>query len=342
MARTGGPEERPGRVRLRDVAELARVDISVVSRTLNDHPRLSIRPETRQRILDAAAELGYRPNSAARSLKLAKTMALGLIVPDVRNVAYAAITEGAEERALETGYVLVVAPGSITERVRMLEGRVDGLLIATATSEWIVPEHVPRTMRAVLINRREAGSIPSVTVDDEMGAAQATKYLIELGHRRLGHVAGPQNTDTARRRKAGFVESLLANGLPLEERWVAQGPYSESGGYSAALRILKRKPRPTALFATNLMTTIGAMAAIRRLGLRIPGDISIVGYDDSPLAMYLEPPLTTVRMPLREMGAHAVDVLLSVIAGEKVDDVMLDIPPELVVRGSAAAPPNDS
>jgi LacI family transcriptional regulator len=205
-----------------------------------------------------------------------------------------------------------------------------------------VPEHVPRTMRAVLINRREAGSIPSVTVDDEMGAAQATKYLIELGHRRLGHVAGPQNTDTARRRKAGFVESLLANGLPLEERWVAQGPYSESGGYSAALRILKRKPRPTALFATNLMTTIGAMAAIRRLGLRIPGDISIVGYDDSPLAMYLEPPLTTVRMPLREMGAHAVDVLLSVIAGEKVDDVMLDIPPELVVRGSAAAPPNDS
>jgi LacI family transcriptional regulator len=342
MGRPGGPAERQGRVRLRDVAELARVDISVVSRTLNDHPRLSIRPETRQRILDAAAELGYRPNSAARSLKLAKTMALGLIVPDVRNVAYAAITEGAEERALETGYVLVVAPGSITERVRMLEGRVDGLLIATATSEWIVPEHVPRTMRAVLINRREGGSIPSVTVDDETGAAQATKFLIELGHRRLGHVAGPQNTDTARRRKTGFVESLQTSGLALEERWVAEGPYSESGGYSAALRILNRKPRPTALFATNLMTTIGAMAAIRRLGLRIPADISIVGYDDSPLAMYLEPPLTTVRMPLREMGAHAVDVLLSVITGEKVDDVMLDIPPELVVRGSAAPPPNDS
>jgi DNA-binding LacI/PurR family transcriptional regulator len=155
-------------------------------------------------------------------------------------------------------------------------------------------------MPAVLINRREPGAIPSVTVDDEAGAAQATKYLVELGHQRLG--TSPATEHRHRTAAEGRVRRRpTREWLPVDERWLAEGPYSESGGYSAALRILKRKPRPTALFATNLMTTDRSDGRCSTPGAAHPGDISIVGYDDSPLAMYLEPPLTTVRMPLREM-----------------------------------------
>lgn len=334
-----GESGSPTRVRLRDVAARAGVDISTVSRALNDDPGLSIRPATRRRIFDAAAELGYRPNSAARTLKTARTMALGLVVPDLNNVVYASVTEGAEERALASGYVLVVAPGSMAERVPMLEGRVDGLLVATATSDTAAALSMIERTPVVLVNRRESGSIPSVTVDDEAGAVMATSYLISLGHREIAHIAGPQNTDTARRRKNGFLSAMRQHSLQVEHRWVVEAPYSESGGYAAALRILAGERPPTALFATNLTTTIGAMAAIRRTGLRIPDDVSIVGYEDAPLAVFLDPPLTTVRMPLREMGTQAVDLLLSKMVGDDdVGDLMLDIPPELILRASAAPP----
>ena len=325
-------------VRLRDVAAAAGVDASVVSRVLSGDARLSIRPETRERVLEAATRLDYRPNTAARTLKTARTMAIGMIVPDLANVNYATIAQGAEEAAGTAGYTLLVAHGSAADRLPDLHGRIDGLLIGMATSE--TPRHgefgggVP----ALLVNRREPCGIPSVTVDDEAGGTLATQYLISLGHRRIAHVAGPQNADTARRRLRGYASALATAGVELGPEWVAESSFDEAGGHAAAGRLLRLEPRPTALFVANVRAAIGAMAAARRLGLRIPEDVSIVGFHDAPFAAFLDPPLTTVRMPLAEMGRQAADNLLALLRREPIEDLMVAIPPELVVRGSATAP----
>jgi LacI family transcriptional regulator len=323
-------------VRLRDVAEAAGVDASVVSRVLSGDARLSIRPETRQRVLAAAAQLDYRPNTAARTLKTARTMAIGMIVPDLANQNYATIAQGAEERAATAGYTLLVATGSPTMRLTDLHGRIDGLLVAMATSETPRLGDFGVGIPALLVNRREPCGIPSVTVDDETGAALATEHLIALGHQRIAQVAGPQNADTARRRLRGYGSALERAGIEVDPELIAEASFDEAGGHVAASRLLKLGP--TALFVANVRAAIGVIAAARRLGLAIPADVSIVGFHDAPFASYLDPALTTVRMPLVEMGRQAVDNLLALLAGQSVEDVTVATPPELVVRASTAPP----
>jgi LacI family transcriptional regulator len=324
-------------VRLRDVAAAAGVDASVVSRVLSGDARLSIRPETRQRVLDAVSALEYHPNPAARTLKTRRTMALGMTVPDLANVNYAVIARGAVERAAEAGYTLLVASGSAVERLRDLRGRIDGLLVGMATSETPRAGELGTTIPTLLVNRREACGVPSVTVDDEAGAALATRYLAELGHERIAHVAGPQNADTARRRLAGYRAALAAAGIRARAEWIAETSFDEAGGFEAASALLAARRRPTALFVANVRAALGAIAAVGREGLRVPQDVSIVGFHDAPFAAYLSPPLTTVRMPLEEMGRQAVESLLALLAGEEVEDVMVRSAPELVERGSATA-----
>jgi LacI family transcriptional regulator len=258
-------------------------------------------------------------------------------VPDLANVNYATIAQGAEERASTAGYTLLVASGSATERLADLHGRIDGLLVGMATSETPRLGDFAGRLPALLVNRREPCGIASVTVDDQAGAVLATEHLLTLGHRRLGHIAGPQNADTARRRLAGFREALEAAGIERDPQAIAETSFDEAGGHVAATRLLRLDPRPTALFVANVRAAIGAMAAANRLGLTVPGDLSIVGFHDAPFASYLSPPLTTVRMPLLEMGRQAVDNLLALLGGETVDDVMVGTPPELVVRSSTAA-----
>jgi LacI family transcriptional regulator len=288
-------------------------------------------------VLETAARLQYRPNTAARALKTARTMAVGMIVPDLANVNYATIAQGAEERAITAGYTLLVASGSATERLIDLHGRIDGLLVGMATSETPRLGDFGGRLPALLVNRREPCGIASVTVDDEAGAISATEHLLSLGHLRIGHVAGPQNADTARRRLAGFRSALRAAGLEPGPELIAETSFDEAGGHVAATRLLRLDPRPTALFVANVRAAIGAMAAAARLGLTIPADLSIVAFHDAPFASYLSPPLTTVRMPLVEMGRQAVDNLLTLLGGGTVDDVMVATPPELVVRSSTAA-----
>jgi LacI family transcriptional regulator len=325
-------------VRLRDVAAAAGVDASVVSRVLSGDTRLSVRPETRQRVLEAATRLNYRPNTAARTLKTARTMAIGMLVPDLANINYATIAQGAEERAATAGYTLLVAGGSASERLPGLHGRIDGLLVGMATSETPRLGDFAGGLPALLVNRREAGGIPSVTVDDEAGARVATSHLLSLGHVRIGHVAGPQNADTARRRLRGYASALETAGIERHSELVAETSFDEAGGHVAATRLLRLEPRPTAIFVANVRAAIGTLAAARRLGLRVPADVSIVGFHDAPFASFLDPPLTTVRMPLSEMGHQAVDNLLVLLAGGRVEDVMVATPPELVVRSSSGPP----
>lgn len=326
-------------IRMRDVAAVAGVDPSVVSRVLSGDERLSVRPETRRRVLDAVARLDYKPNTAARMLKTARAMAIGMVVPDLANAAYAEIARGAEERASESGYILLIASGRVYDRLEILEGRTDGLLYAIATSDNLEPARLPASMPSLLVNRREPGLGPSIVVDDEAAAALATEHLIALGHRRVAHVAGPRLADTSRRRLAGYMSAMNAAGAPVLPSHIVETRFDEAGGYEAASALLAADPRPTAVFVANTRAAIGALAACHAHGVQVPQDISIVGFDDVAPAPYLEPPLTTVRRPLSLMGARAVDMLVQLIDGEAVEDVLVDDPPELVRRASSAGPP---
>jgi DNA-binding LacI/PurR family transcriptional regulator len=331
-------KSRTKAARISDVAARAGVHPSVVSRILSGDDRLSVRPETRSRVLATVERLQYRPNRAARALRTARTMAIGIIVPDLANATYAETARGAEGESSRHGYILLIATGSVFERLALLDGRVDGLLYAIATSEPLAQVPLTEGPPRVLVNRHEPGMGPSVTVDDARAAAMATGYLADLGHTAVAHIAGPADVDTGRRRAAGFSSELDRRGITVPGEWVVPTSFDEQGGYAAASELLTRETRPTAIFAANTRAAVGAMAAAHALGLSIPRDLSIVGFDEVPIADFLEPPLTTLRRPLAMMGAHAVRLLLELMAGREVESEMLDAPSELIVRSSTAPP----
>jgi DNA-binding LacI/PurR family transcriptional regulator len=337
------PRARSRRNRLEDVARSAGVSKSIASRVLNRDPGLLVRPETRARVVRAARELDYRPHAAARGLKRAETGALGLLVPPMTNPVYLRIIRGAFERALERDFVVLlvedVDPTQAEETASRLvqAGRIDGLMVASAR-----PRHpLLRSLRRlriphVFVNRAVARSGRNVIMDDARASASALDHLVGLGHKRIGHVAGPGELDTARRRAAGFRKHAAALGLGVQ---VAEGEFGESGGAAAAGTLLECRPDLTALYTSTLTQAVGVFHCAWELGRRVPADLSVIAHDDMPLANYLRPPLTTVRMPLAELGAAAVDALVDQLLGGPPRDVTVDTKPEVVVRRSTAERP---
>jgi DNA-binding LacI/PurR family transcriptional regulator len=324
-----------------DVARLAGVHVSTVSRVLRDSPQLNIRPETRLRIKAAAEELGYRPNAVARALRLASTGALGLLIPSLRNPVYAEIARGAFERAWERNFVVVLAEdrgggdAEVAYERLVQSGRIDGLLIAGAHPDSILGERAAETLVPfVFINRRQPGG-HNISMREEDAGALAARHLLELGHRRLGHVAGPEDIDTARRRVAGFCAATEAAGV---EARVVHAAFDERAGHERMKELLTTGEVPTAVFTSNFNQAVGALAAARELGLRIPDELSLITYDDDPLSDYLAPPLTGIRMPMHEMGMTGVDAILSRIGGVAPEDLTVTTPPELVLRSSTGPP----
>jgi LacI family transcriptional regulator len=328
-----------GKPTLREVAAAAGVHVSTVSKVLGESG-IVVRPETRERIMAAARDLRYRPNASARSLRLKRTGALGMLLPDFTNPVYATIVRGAVRRAEELGYVMLLA--EITEnapqayRHLVLENRIDGLIIATARASSSLARELSReNVPHVFVNRRVRGARRSVTVDDEAGAALAAQALYERGHRKIGMIAGPTDTDTARRRAAGFTRACARLGVkPLVSQ---EQPYTREGGFAAMESLLARKRLPTGVFASNLLAGIGGLAALHEHRLDVPGAMSLVTFDDES-AEYTHPPLTAVRLPLSEMGALAVDELSRVLAGEEPSDVVVQTPPVLIERASLVPP----
>ena len=331
----GTPPAR--RVRMKDVAAEAGVDPSLVSRLLSGDQSLSVRPETEARVMSAVRRLGYRRNPAARALKTARTMAIGMVIPDLRNVFYSEIAQAAEARAGAAGYVLLITGGDVRGRTEILEDRVDGLLYAIATAEAVPRMNAPGAPPAILINRRERDAGPSVIVDDQAGVALGTRHLISLGHRWIAHIAGPLNVDTARRRRRGYLNAMAEAGLEVPPGYIAESTFDEVGGATAAAALLALDPCPTAIIAANSVAAVGAMSTVRTSGLNVPDDVSVVGLHDIPHASYLNPPLTAVRMPLAELGSRSVDAVLGMINGIAPGDLVVATPPELIVRGSTAA-----
>jgi DNA-binding LacI/PurR family transcriptional regulator len=331
------------RARLFDVARAAGVSKSTASRILNDSPHISVRPRTRERVLASARRLNYRPHAAARSLSRAETGSVGLVIPSLAAPVYARIVRGAFRRALERDFVVLlvedVAAGQTTDVfTRLVQGgRIDGVIVASGR-----PGHpLLRALRRLAIphvfaNRAVRGSGRSVTMDDAAASAAALDHLVGLGHERIGHVAGPRALDPARRRTSSF--RAHATYLGLRSFPVADSDFAESGGADAARRLLTEHPDVTALYVSSLAQAVGVLHAAAEGGRRVPADLSVIAYDDMPLAEYLRPPLTTLRMPLAALGAAAVDALLEQLAGGEPRNVVVGGEPTVVVRGSTAPP----
>ena len=332
---------------LKAVAALAKVDPSTVSRVLAGRPEVRVGDETRERILRAAHELNYRPNSIARSLKTRRTFTIAMFVPDVGNPVFPEIIRGVEDAAGLAGYCVLL--NHLSERavknglhLQLLEeNRVDGLLIATSkTKDAVIEELVARRSTFVLINRRTQVTNNFVGVDDTGGARIATEHLIALGHRNIVHLAGPLMLGTAVRRLQGYRLGLGDNGLDCRNELVEEADwFSWHSGKAAMRRVIHRAKGFTAVFAGNLLVGIGAIAALVEAGFRVPEDVSVICLHDAPIAEMYNPPLTVVKMPLYEMGFEGASALLRIIDGEDGGVPRVLAPGGLVSRGSTC-PPN--
>lgn len=332
-------------ITLLDVATRAGVDRSVVSRVLSDDPRLNIREETRERVLDAVRALDYRPNAAARSLRTRRADTYGLLIPDFGNPVYASIIQGAETAAIARDCVLMtgsVGAGGAEQAAHHLDvigrGRVDGLLLAgDHTDRAQLDELDRRGIPWLLVNRRLAGARRWVVLDDEEAAGLAVRHLIGLGHERIAHVAGPRDADTARRRMRGWRAAMRAAGLPTPARAVVVSDYTPEGGARATRELLARAERPTAVLVANVAAAIGTLSAAAEAGVRVPQELSVVAVHDLPLAAVLRPALTTVRTPLERLGARAIELLASTAPDAPIEEVVSG-ELELVERASTAPP----
>ena len=330
-----------GRATIDDVAARSGVSTATVSRVLSGS--VPARPETRERVLAAARELGYRPSGIARALKLRETRTLGLIITDITNPFYPQVVRAVEAAAQERGYGIVLANGGddaareLEHLDRLVERRVDGIVIA---SSRMTRRHA-ETLRAtavpvVLVNDTVAGSgLPAVTTAHRHGARMAAMHLVELGHRQIGHISAPSEHPAAGQRRQGVRDALRGAGLdgPL----IAIGDGRVAGGASAAEALIAGGV--TGIVAYNDLTAIGAIRALRRAGIGVPKEVSVVGFDDIDLAAWTDPPLTTIRQPIDELGRWAVEHLADLIGGRgtRRPSVPVLLEPELVVRGSTGS-----
>lgn len=332
---------------IKDIAKATGVSIATVSRVI--HGLTGYSDKTRQLVLKAAEELGYRPNALARGLVSRRTQTIGVLFPEVSGSYSAELLHGIEEAANDRGFSIIVCNTAregerTTKYLRVLrEKQVDGVVFVSqfvdaAREQELLEMRVP----VMLVNTlAERGSLPHIKVDDREASREATAHLIGLGHREIAMIGGsPDDRVAGGPRIDGYREALEASGIPYRRELVACGGFRFEDGRLAMDRLLTEAPPFTAVFAASDEMAVGAMAAARGRGLRVPHDLSIVGYDDLIFARMCEPPLTTIRQPLAEMGRLATERLIARIEGEPGADDSVIVPHELVKRGSTGAPPS--
>lgn len=332
------------RLTLKDLAHRLGVHSSTVSRVMNPGTRHLISEEVVLRVLKVAAELDFRPNRMASSLRTRRSHAIGVVLPDITNPVFPPILLGIEKVLSDAGYVALVAnAGSDRAHQRfvvdqMLAHQVDGLILATVTRRDPVLAHCLEDGIAVVtvLRSEEQGKVPGVVCDDRLGMRLTVDHLVGLGHRHIAHIAGPQTISTGRLRKQGFVAAMKVRGL--EACMVQADAHTRESGRAACVEILQQFPAVTAIAAGNDLIALGCYDALRAAKRRCPEDISVVGHNDMPLVDMLAPPLTTIRIPHHEMGAQTARLLLEYIRGEQNGNIRVVLPPELVVRGSTAPP----
>lgn len=345
-------------VRMRDVAESAGVSTATVSLALAGDPRIS--PSTRDRVLGVARELGYRPHAGARSLRTDATRALGLVVGDVANPFFGELAAAVEREAARRGHTVVLcnADEETEQQDRYLESllgerKVDGVMIVAASS--LSPSLISALhsgARLVFVDRPVTGEhrskdvrdllkrCPLVRADGSTAIREATRHLLELGHKRFAAITGPLSTAVSRERRDMFVTALLEGGIEARDIHVAEGDFRQASAETAMAHLLALQRRPTAVFASDNLMALGCLRGARRAGLTVPDDVSIVGYDDAPWFELLDPPLSTIAQPVAEIGQAAVTALIDVIADRS--PTCTEFPCRYLSRASTGpAPPTD-
>jgi LacI family transcriptional regulator len=344
---TSASSQGTGSASIKAVARLAGVSVATVSRVLNASG--PVKEETRRRIQEVVESLGYVPHGAARSLTTKQTDTLGVLLPDIYGEFFSELIRGIDSAARKQGYHVLVS-GSHEDReevqavLRALRGRVDGLILMTPTADMLealrsVP---PGSLPTVLLNC-PPGALPfaSINVDNHGGAMAMVRHLAGLGHRRIAFIQGPPDNHDAGERLRGWRDAVRELGLEIDQTLEIPGDFSEEAGCRAGERILKLKPRPDAVFAANDAMAIGCLHALRQAGIEVPEEIGVAGFDDVPIARFMSPPLTSVGVPIAELGALALERLLETVRQRGGGTVRPprheELPPVLVVRGSCGA-----
>lgn len=330
-----------------DVARRAGVHQATASRALNPASRHLVNSATAERVLAAARELGYVPNGIARGLRTSRSRTVGVIVPDLMDPLFPPVVRAIEDVLADEGYTALLANTDNDERREraqfeaLVTRRVDGFIIATARREdRLLTEAAQRGLNIVLVCRETDGAEHcAVTSDDRYGIELATEHLIDLGHRRIGHLAGPQELSTGSVRARSFSEALRAHGLDGPgEHIVVCDAYSEDAGAAATRLLLDREPELTAIVAANDLLALGACDVLRERGAACPERVSVTGFNDMPFADKFHPALTTVRVPHYDLGAMAGRLLLEQLAQPSRPIRRLSLPTRLIVRASTAPP----
>ena len=329
-------------VGLKDVALRAGVSVSTVSRVLTGSPLVNA--ETRDRVQQAMDALGYHPNRVARRLRgdRGEASLIGLIVPDIQNPFFAEVARGVERVAQTEGYMVFVGNSDEDELVErrylqlMRAERVDGIILpASSDNAAAVIEMARGGLPVVCVDRRlPRAALDTVVADNVEGAHEAVCHLLQIGHRRIGFIGGRRQLSTTHERQEGYRRALAEHGIDVDETLIRAGDSRQPGGRELTREILELPHPPTALLVGNNLMTLGALEAIHALGLRIPDDVAIVGYDDMPWASAFNPPLTAVRQPGQELGRQAAELLLARIADPSRSTALVTLRPELVVRQS--------
>lgn len=326
---------------IHDVAKQAGVSISTVSRVLNNTCRVS--EGKRRRVLEVAEALGYTPNEVARSLLKKETGGLGVLLPFVGGEFFSEFLLGIDQATQQNGYFLMVSAShrSLKEMkwaLRGLHQRVDGLVLMAPEGEAAMLQTLmPATPPLVLVNT-EADGLPfdALNFDNRQGGLLAAGHLLGLGHRRIAMLKGPEGAFDARERLYGYRDALRAHGVDPTPALEIEGDYTSAAGVRAAEALMRMQPRPTAVFTANDQSALALVGALQSHGLKVPGDVSVVGFDDIPSAAYASPPLTSVRVPIRALGAAAIERLLERTREPSAACRQQVLPVELIPRQTTA------
>lgn len=332
-------------VTIKDVAREAGVSVGTASQALRDSP--AVRETTRRRVLAVSKRLRYQPSALARGLVTRRTHTVGLLISDISNPFFIRAVRAVEDAAQKNGYNVILCntdedPSKETQYLRVLvEKRVDGIILATTAGSLQAVRDVRwRRIPLVLFDRELPNvSIDTVKVDSVLGGRLATEHLLGLGHRRIAIIHGPVVRSTGAERLRGYLLALRAAGLRPEPALIREGNFKQDSGRELTRTLLEMSPRPTALFCTNNLMTVGAMQTLQERGVRIPTDLSLVGYDDMEWWMLTRPPLTTVGQPVYDLGREAMRLLLAQIeANSRRRPQRVILKPELLPRESCGPP----
>jgi LacI family transcriptional regulator len=336
-------QDTSSKVTIVEVARKGGVSLGTVSRVINND--IHVAPETRERISKVMQEMGYVANRQARSLRGSKTNVIGVLVPDLGTGYIGEIMRGIDaELALEQLDLMLFTTHRTASKeasyvTNMGKGMVDGLLLVLPRSPADYVETLTRrNLPFVLIDHQGTGqNCPAVGASNWQGAYNATEYLVKLGHTRIGFITGSMDLGAASDRLAGYESALRINHISKDPQLIYIGTFFQPDGYAGACALMDIENPPSAIFASNDVMAMGAMDAVRSRGLRVPEDISILGFDDIPQAELVRPALTTVRQPLEQMGQVATQMLLDLLKNPEKEISRIELPTELIVRGSTSS-----